>query len=215
MAQIAGSDQRLIDLYAWAADPASPDDDGIALTFDDGYRDFLDGALPLLMERRWPAVVFVVADAAGGRIRFPWYPSSHPALLTWDDMRAIERQSRVRFEPHTLTHPVLVKVTEDEAWREISGSKAAVEDALGREARLFCYPGGHFGPREAALVERAGFRAAVGCEYGVNGPPWDRFALRRTAVDRYDGSRIFAARLRGAADVAPIGRRLRGGTLAR
>jgi len=215
LALVAESDQRLIDLYAWAADPASSGDDGIALTFDDGYRDFLVGALPLLMERRWPAVVFVVTDAAAGRIRFPWYPSSHPALLSWDEMREIERHSRVRFEPHTLTHPVLSKVTEDEAWREISGSKAALEDALGREARLFCYPGGHFGRREAALVERAGFRAAVGCEYGVNRPPWVRFALRRTTVDRYDGARIFAARLRGAADVAPIGRRLRGGSPAR
>ncbi len=215
LALVAQSDQRVIDLYAWAADPSSSGDDGIALTFDDGYRDFRDGALPLLVERRWPAVVFVVADAAAGRFRFPWYPSSHPELLSWADMREIERHSRVRFEPHTLTHLVLSKATEDEAWREISGSKAAVEDALGREARLFCYPGGHFGRREAALVERAGFRAAVGCEYGVNRPPWDRFALRRTAVDRYDGARIFAARLRGAADVAPIGRRLRGGTFVR
>jgi len=212
---IAESDARLIDLYSWSSDPTSHDADGLALTFDDGYRDFLDGVLPLLIERHWPAVVFVVPGAVEGRVRFPWYPSRHhPKLLSWTDMREIERLSRVKFEPHTVTHPVLPKLTPDDAWDEISDSKAAVEDALGGEARLFCYPGGDFGGREAALGERAGFGAAVGCEYGVNRQPWDRFALRRTAVDRYDGAWIFAARLRGGADVAPLGRRVRGGSPA-
>jgi peptidoglycan/xylan/chitin deacetylase (PgdA/CDA1 family) len=126
-------------------------------------------------------------------------------------MREIERDTPIRFEPHTLTHPILTETGDERAWREIDGSKRSVEDALGREARTFCYPGGYFGAREVAMVERAGFAGAVGCEYGVNNAPWDRFRLRRILVDRYDTDWIFAARLRGGTDAAPIGRPIRGG----
>lgn len=200
----------IVDLYAWAAKPEATSEGAIALTFDDAYHDFADNAYPLLRERRWPATVFVVAEAALGNLRFPWYPSRHPELLRWDEMRAIEREGLARFEPHSLTHPVLTRVDDETAWREISGSKVAVEDELGREARIFCYPGGHFGPRELAMAERAGYAAAVSCEYGVNLLPLDRYRLRRTIVDRYDRDFVFRARLTGSLDRAPFGRSARG-----
>ena len=208
MELIADSGQRVVDLYTFQLDDTSRiDENVVALTFDDGYHDFLDAALPELERRRWPATVFIVPEAIDGGVRFPWYSrDDHPRLLSWDEIRRIERGGLVRFEPHSLTHPFLPGESDRVVWREIAGSKAAVEDALGRPARLFCYPGGFYTDREAAMVERAGYVAAFGCEYGVNRPPWRRFQMRRTIADRYDSDLIFAGRLVGGTDRAPLGR---------
>jgi hypothetical protein len=182
----------------------------LAFSFDDGCRDVADNALPLLAEYGWPAVVFVVPHAVDRLVEFPWYRRSvHPPLVRWDEMRDLERLGLVRFEPHTLTHQRLPTLSEDDAREEIAGSKAVVEEQLRRPAQIFCYPGGYAAPRERALVEAAGFRLALTCEGGLNGFPLDPLALRRTHVDRYDSAWMFAARLAGATDRSPIGRRTR------
>ena len=207
MELIHESGQRVVDLYALSKEWLDTDHNTLALTFDDGYHDFVDEVLPELQRRQWPATVFVVPGAIAGRVRFPWYrPEAHPRLLSWDEMRDVERTGLVRFEPHTLSHPYLPDETDESVWREIAGSKAAVEDALGRPSRLFCYPGGFYTAREVEMVERAGFAAAFGCEYGANRRPWDRYRLRRTIADKYDSELVFAARLTGGTDRAPLGR---------
>jgi peptidoglycan/xylan/chitin deacetylase (PgdA/CDA1 family) len=182
----------------------------LALTFDDGYRELLDVALPELERRGWPATVFVVPGVVDGGTRFSWYETQpHPPVIGWDEMRAVEASTAVRFEPHTLTHPVLPSLPADEAWAEISRSKEIVEQRLGRAARVFAYPAGYYGAREVELARRAGFDVAVGCEYGANNRPWDAFNLRRMGVDRYDSDAVFAARLVGGTDRAPLLRRRR------
>lgn len=210
MELIHRSGQRVVDLHALPDESLDTNDNLLALTFDDGYHDFLDEVLPELQRRRWPATVFVVPQAVEGRARFPWYGrEEHPRLLTWDEMRQIERTGLVRFEPHTLSHPYLPAESDESAWREIAGSKAAVEDALNRPSRLFCYPGGFYTRRDVEMVERAGYAAAFGCEYGVNRRPWHWYRLRRTIADKYDSSLVFGARLGGGTDHAPLGRAAR------
>ena len=205
---IAESGLPVVDLAAFVRGEPAPAN-SVALTFDDGYADLLDHALPELRKRGLPATVFVVPEAIEGHVRFPWY-RHQPRLISWSEMLDVEREGLVRFEPHSLTHAPLSTLSDEHAWREIAGSKRAVGDALAREPQLFCYPGGYHGDRESTMVERAGYIGAVGCEYGVNGVDFHRFALRRIPVDRYDSARILAARLRGATDRPPPGRRVRG-----
>jgi peptidoglycan/xylan/chitin deacetylase (PgdA/CDA1 family) len=205
---IEASGVPVVDLADAVETDGGVDADAIVLTFDDGYRDQLRHALPALEARGWPATVFVCPEAVEGRLRFPWYRRAHP-VISWQEMREVEGRSLIRFEPHTLTHPDLPSLDAASAEREIRGSKDAVEAALGRTSRTFCYPGGFFGQRESDVVADAGYRSAVGCEYGVNRRPWDRYALRRIPVDPYDSHALFAARLRGATDGPPFGRRER------
>jgi peptidoglycan/xylan/chitin deacetylase (PgdA/CDA1 family) len=199
----------IVDLAAALATDDGALANSLAFTFDDGYADFLENALPELSTRGWPATVFVVPDAIEGRVRYPWYPREQPRLITWSEMLDVERSGLVRFEPHSLTHVPLSAVSDEDAWLEIAGSKRIVADALGREAHLFCYPGGYHGVREKEMVERAGYLGAVTGEPGVNGRDFHRFALRRISIDRYDTSGVFSARLRGATDRRPLGVRSR------
>ncbi len=210
MEALAASGQRVVDLYEIDDLQLAPGEAAIALTFDDGYRDVLENALPVLREHGFASTVFVVPGAIAGTAHFTWYAAgAMPAVAGWDELRAEERAGLVRFEPHTVTHPVLTTLSREDAHREIAESKAEVEAELGRPARLFCYPGGYYSPREVELVRECGLRAAVTCEFGVNAAPYAHNELHRTIVERSDPLWLFRARLAGATDTPPPGRRSR------
>ena len=210
MKALAASGQRVVDLYEIDDLALEADEAAIALTFDDGYRDVLEHALPMLREHGFPSTVFVVPGAIAGVATFSWYRAgAMPPLAGWDELRAQERAGLVHFEPHTMTHPVLTTISLEHARSEIAESKQVVEEELGRPARIFCYPGGYYSPREVDLVRECGYRAAVTCEFGANSAPFAHNELRRTIVERSDPLWLFRARLAGATDAPPPGRRTR------
>ena len=171
----------------------------VGLSFDDGFVDVAEQALPLLAERGFRATVFVAPAVVDGWASFGWY-RSQPPVLGWDEIVDLDREGTLRFEAHSLTHPNLLSLREAAAWEEISGSKQTLEEHLEREVLAFSYPSGLFGARERGLVAAAGFHVAVSCEPGCNSRGTDRLALRRRQIDRRDGLLDFRAKLGGGHD---------------
>jgi peptidoglycan/xylan/chitin deacetylase (PgdA/CDA1 family) len=171
----------------------------VGLSFDDGFVDVAEQALPILQERGFRATVFVATAVAAGWAKFGWY-KEQPPVLGWDEIVDLDREGTLLFEAHSLTHPNLPALREEEAEEEIAGSKTALEAQLGRPVQLFAYPTGLYGVRERALVEAAGYRAAVTCESGLNTRGTDRFSLRRRQVDARDSVLDFLAKLGGGHD---------------
>ena len=109
----------------------------VGLSFDDGFLDVAEQALPLLAERGFRATVFVAPAVVDGWARFGWY-RSQPPVLGWDEIVDLDREGTLRFEAHTLTHPNLLSLREAAAREEIVGSKISLEEHLEREvARVF------------------------------------------------------------------------------
>jgi len=186
----------------------SLEQDVIALTFDDGYVDNALNALPVLERHGFQATVFVVTDMAAGRAIFaPGHGSSAP-VLTWDEIRALDGRSALTFEPHTVSHPDLTHATDTASWKEIAESRAALEEALGREASALAYPGGFVGARELSYMGRAGIRYGITCEPGLTTTATDRRLIRRTQIDSTDRLDDFEAKLYGSHDSSLLGRRL-------
>jgi peptidoglycan/xylan/chitin deacetylase (PgdA/CDA1 family) len=169
----------------------------VAMTFDDGFLDVAEHALPILSERGFHATVFVSPAVTDGRTSFSWYREQQPPLLNWDDIVELDRDGTLRFEAHSLTHPNLPVLDDASAEEEIAGSKRELENRLGRVVQAFSYPSGLYGEREARIVADAGYRIAVSCEPGANDRSTDRFALRRRQVDARDSLLDFRAKLRG------------------
>jgi peptidoglycan/xylan/chitin deacetylase (PgdA/CDA1 family) len=172
----------------------------VGLSFDDGFLDVAEQALPLLAERGFRATVFVSPAVVDGWARFAWYRGQQPPLLGWDEIADLDREGTLRFEAHTLTHPNLLALRESAAWEEIVGSKLSLEFRLERPVVAFSYPSGLFGARERGLVAAAGYHVAVSCEPGLNTGGTDRLALRRRQVDRRDGLLDFRAKVEGGHD---------------
>ena len=171
----------------------------VALSFDDGYLDVAENALPVLREHGFRASVFVAPAVIDGDATFEWY-ERQPPLLEWNRIRELDREGVLSFEAHSLTHPNLLRLGDDEAREEISGSKTALEARLERPVEAFSYPAGLFGEREHRYVTESGFRVAVSCEPGVNDAATDRFALRRRQIDGRDALLDFKAKVGGGHD---------------
>jgi peptidoglycan/xylan/chitin deacetylase (PgdA/CDA1 family) len=123
-------------------------------------------------------------------------------VMTWDQLRTAER-SGLRFGPHTNTHPVLSRCTDDESRTEILSATQRLRQELVAPSSVFCYPVGRrqdFGTREMRFAQEAGNLAAVSAVHGALLPGMNQRTggdAWRWAVPRYpfDGRAGAAARL--------------------
>jgi len=102
-------------------------------------------------------------------------------MLSWDDIRSLQRQG-ITIGAHTISHPILSRMSEHDAWHEIMASRQILQQKLGVNIRHFAYPNGQaedFSPTIMDMVEQAGFVTAVTTVHGVNQPGEDRMALKR------------------------------------
>jgi peptidoglycan/xylan/chitin deacetylase (PgdA/CDA1 family) len=177
------------------------------ITFDDGYEDVLRHALPVLEREGYPAVLFVPIGYVGESSPLPHEKrlAAQGVLnrtLDWDELCQLDAAG-VRIECHGISHRALAELAVDDAMREIALGKLRLEERLGREVQAFAYVKGseaHFGPVHVSLVRQAGYELGFTSVSGANGPPSDRFRLRRYNVEPYS-ARTFELVLGGACDL--------------
>jgi len=135
----------------------------LAITFDDCYRDNL-AAARVLAEYQLPACFFIPTGYVGTDLQFAWDRSLKKLdNLTWDEVRAMASLGH-EIGSHTVTHPDMARVPEEQARFELVESKKTLEAQLGRPVRWFAYPFGdrqHFRPERYALVQEAGYDGCV------------------------------------------------------
>jgi peptidoglycan/xylan/chitin deacetylase (PgdA/CDA1 family) len=173
----------------------------VAITFDDGYRDFYTNAFPILHQYGYSATVFLptafIGDCAQ---RF-----KGEDCLTWGEVREL-RNAGVNFGSHTVTHPQLRDVTPGQLREEVVVSKEQMEQRLGEQVETFCYPYAfpeadrEFVGRLRGLLEETGYRLGVSTIIGRAAKSDNRFTLRRLPVNTHDDLRFFGAKLDGAYD---------------
>jgi peptidoglycan/xylan/chitin deacetylase (PgdA/CDA1 family) len=179
----------------------------VLITFDDGYRDNLLNALPILERHGYPAVLFAPVGFLDDARPLPHEESLHAlgvrnGTLRWDELAELERGG-VRIESHGIGHRPLAELDPAEALREIALSKLRLEERLGREVEAYAFVKGSqadFKPEHASLVQQAGYKLAFSSVSGANGPGTDRFRLRRYNVEPYP-ARTFELVLAGACDL--------------
>lgn len=232
----------------------------VAITFDDGYADNYQVALPVLQHYRLPAAFFVAAGFLDGGCMFndlvieacrvvpagTWQtgvrdlgscqvpegpgrvqvanqligrlkylapderleaarqllraagikPPEH-LMMTSAEVRGLHRAG-MEIGGHTLSHPILARLSSVEAEREINAGRGALESLLGARVALFAYPNGKPGadylPRDVQLARAAGFDAALSTVWAAATSAVDSFQVPR--VGSWDRSRNrFCARL--------------------
>lgn len=122
----------------------------------------------------------------------------HQALsraLDWQQIGEMAAAG-MEFGSHTVTHPVLTQISDQDLAWELIWSRRTLEQRLGRECAIFCYPMGLADARMEAAAEEAGYDFAVGYLPGVNTyGDMRRFLLRRLHVERYTSAPYFEAML--------------------
>lgn len=196
-------------------DRAARGEPGVAITFDDGFVDNLTNAAPVLQNHGFPATVFMVTERAGTFLDNEPDPD-HGRLMTWSELARI-REFGVTVGAHTANHVRLRGLSPDQQSREISVSKAQIEEHLGQPVTAFAYPYGSaldYDATSISCVREASFQLAASNRYGINCPGSDCYQLRRIWVDATDDLTTFAAKVTGRLDLlrhldSPVGIRLR------
>ena len=108
-------------------------------------------------------------------------------MVNWNQVREMY-QGGIEFGGHTMSHPILTRVSIEHAMEEIEGSKAHIERELGEQILGFAYPNGlmnDFNSEIESLTAQSGFRAAFTL---LNGPSSRRevkrnpFSIRRVFI---------------------------------
>jgi len=106
-------------------------------------------------------------------------------MLSWDEAREIVSDGLVTLYPHTVTHPILARCSDDKVEQEIADSCAALERETGRAPTIFAYPNGRlqdFDARAKDVLRGRGVRWALASVPGFAGRRCDPLVLPRLAV---------------------------------
>ncbi len=106
-------------------------------------------------------------------------------LLSWEMVRDLAAAGH-DIGAHTTLHRVLTHLPLPEVRRELSESRRAIVERLGREPAAFAYPNGLYSSAVIAEALAAGYRCAVTTEARQNGPGQDPFRLGRFTL--WEGS---------------------------
>lgn len=212
----AGLARVLAWLGANEASPLTPADllggrPGVLLTFDDGFANNVEQALPELLRLRFPALFFITLQ----HVLDPtdWLPSIRRGLDGLDlarispearhdlfDGMSLAQLERLAASPdmtigsHTLSHPFLTRLDDASLARELGESRHRLAEISGQNVDWLAYPTGDYDRRIAEAAEDAGYRAAVvESSRGVARPLYE---IPRVGI--YDSSRaVLEAKLSG------------------
>jgi peptidoglycan/xylan/chitin deacetylase (PgdA/CDA1 family) len=154
----------------------------ILLTFDDGYADLNDHALPALQRLGWKATVFVSTSTIGGTS--DWDGDAAQPLLSAEEIGAWAARG-FEFGGHGATHCDLTCVGPERLRDEVVGGRDTLAELLDRPVTTFAYPYGSFNDQVREVVGRC-FDLAFGLVEGLNDAATDRTRLRRTMVQPGD-----------------------------
>ena len=150
------------------------------ITFDDGYKNNLDEALPVLTKYRCTATIFITTAYVGKANAWPDQHQSIPKLpmMTWEEIRTI-RNAGIDIGAHSVNHPYLPHLqTEPDIRNEIVDSQKQLADQLGENIPLFSYPYGQYDARSRSIVTEF-FDGAISNWPDLVTAQSDRFALER------------------------------------
>lgn len=165
-----------------------------AITFDDGFENFLTQALPELEKRNMPATVFAIADGMNREFGSEKYAEK---LLSLEQMRSLPTHL-VTIGSHTLSHPMLTRVEESEARQEIQVSRTKLEEMLGGEVKQFSFPFGDFNEKLVEVCRTAGYERVYTTLPAFAFEQRGEFVVGRVRVDPTDWPMEFRLKLAGA-----------------
>jgi len=160
----------------------------VAVTFDDAYRSIGEQAFPLLSRLGLPATLFVPTQWVGRDKPMAWngidryvggVHESELLPMSWEEIGSLSNAGW-EIGSHTRSHADLTTLEDDALDAELTGSRADLEQRLGRPCRAIAYPYGILDARVVRAAERAGYRAGAALPVRVHRPralEWPRVGV--------------------------------------
>lgn len=149
------------------------------ITFDDGYADFAQHALPALRARELSSTLYVTTgwlEGAGAR-----EPGPSDPMLDWSQLPELVEQD-VEIGAHSHRHPQLDTLGSAALRDEMVRPRELLEQALGQRVRSVAYPHGYNGPRVRRAARTAGYDSGAAVRNRPSPQGEDVFRCSRLTV---------------------------------
>ncbi|SUP40171.1 polysaccharide deacetylase family protein [Veillonella criceti] len=143
----------------------------VVITFDDGYVDNYEEAMPILQKYGMKATLFMIGDSIGA-----------PGFLNAEQLKAMESNHIFDVESHTYTHKDLRSMSGEAVITEFTKSKQLLESVLGHPVEYIAYPCGFTTPQVDQLAQATGYRLAFTVDTGNVNQGENDFNLDRVPV---------------------------------
>ncbi len=167
----------------------------IGITFDDGYKNNLHNALPILKKLGFTATIYLVSQNISGSNK-------------WDNDKGITKQKMLNendinkwikngmeIGSHTRNHTDLLNCNKEIAKQEIIKSKSDLEERFKIPINHFCYPYGNFNDDIINLTKEAGYHSATTTNRGIASNTSDVLALPRIQITYYTLPHLFLLKI--------------------
>lgn len=173
----------------------------VVITFDSGYMDFYTDAFPVLKQCGFTATVFLATD----RIQNSAVKNEGVDYLTWQKVRELQAGG-IAFGSHTVTHPDLHSMTQENIDYELCYSKEVIEEKTGVAVTAFSYPFPF--PEEdrdftrflSDALMNAGYSNGVCSIIGRAAKKNNQFFLPRLPVNSWDDETFLRTKVEGGYD---------------
>jgi len=162
--------------------------DCITVTFDDGYKDNLKFAAPILEKHSIPYTVFVSTGFVKAESKY---------FLNPYDLRKLSELPNANIGAHSVSHASLVNCSNKDLEDELVSSKHYIEDIIGMPVKTIAYPYGAVDRRVRDAAEKAGYTLGT-CSYMyTNRSDHDQLLLSRTSMLGNDSLHVFKQKISG------------------
>ena len=133
----------------------------VGITFDDGFKNNLTNALPILKKMGFSATCYIISQKIGG-------------INEWDLDKGIDEnplmdeseinewiENGMEIGSHSQNHVRLAKCNIDIATTEIKQSRVDLETRFGHPIKHFCYPYGNYNDEIVTITKASGYSTAT------------------------------------------------------
>ncbi len=145
----------------------------VVLTFDDGWQNEYVYAFPLLQKYHFTATFFIFTNPV----------SKKDTFMTWDEIIHLS-VAGMTIGDHTLSHPLLSKLTPEQLRKEVVDSKSVLEQKIGKPVTDFASPFGYTSEALVTLLKQVGYITGRTTTKGIMHSAADQYALTGYLVHR-------------------------------
>lgn len=149
----------------------------LALTFDDGFKDNLSFVADFLNQYQIPIHIYICTK---------FLKNNYNDYLNKNELRKLSNYDNVTIGSHTLSHPLLSKLTNKEIFTELSESKKIIEDIISCEVNQISYPNGSFSNEVVEISKELGYLIGLTSIFNSNDQESDNMQLARYNIEGLD-----------------------------
>ena len=153
----------------------------IAITIDDGYKNFFENGFPIIEKYNLPVTIFIPTEKIDKKIFESDY-ECEIEYLTENNISAISKSKLISIQAHGHKHIRLADVSQEQQEQEIKVSKEILQEITKKDITGFCFPYGSYNNITKSILKKHDFCFACTTNTGFNSEPFELLELKRVAV---------------------------------